>query len=96
MTITMGDTDTDTDILSALDFEYAPPCEHLKNGESDCDNPAEWKAHFSCCGKMMLLCTKHKEDAINFLKAIGGSGYHAKKLGGCGSPKATLTGWERI
>lgn len=52
MSATVIENDLDTDLLSVLDFEFAPPCEVPKG----CDNTAEWKVTVSCCGQMYLMC----------------------------------------
>jgi hypothetical protein len=61
-------TDLDADLLSLLDFEYAPPCEAADpDGTNGCDKTAEWKLIVSCCGAVWLLCEEHKELNVNVI-----------------------------
>lgn len=60
MTATINEVDTD--FLSILDFEYAPPCET----PSGCDETAKWKVRVGCCGHVWLLGQKCVDQIIEW------------------------------
>jgi hypothetical protein len=69
----MTSTDTELDELTFLDFEFEVPCEIRK-----CEpRVAEWKAITKCCGWIILMCTPHVEDWLEY--SSGGGGWICNK-----------------
>lgn len=81
--MTIMDADLDTDIIMALDFEYAPPCEAVHG--CHLDEVATWKVIWSCCGGINLYCDTHKENLLIVLELYKDTNLeHAPEKGGCG------------
>lgn len=58
MTTTISETGTES--LEHLDFEFEPPCERgMDERYSNCDDVATWKVTFMCCGTIMVFCEEH-------------------------------------
>lgn len=71
MTTTLGETDVDW--LELIDFDTDIACEDVSG---DCDLAVEWKVTSTCCGTSNLLCTLHKDTAVErvrvALNQVGG------------------------
>jgi hypothetical protein len=79
-------TQTDTEILNALDYEYVPPCEITHRGGT-CEGPAVWVRRGRCpaCGLVVavLACdaTRRNHPA---LVASGHQMLHNSAIPACG------------
>lgn len=73
-------TVTDTEILSALDFEPTLPCGHSQHATRHADQPASWWAHARCpkCGHEATypICDSGRRDflAADFVQDGRGCG----------------------
>lgn len=96
MTATIIESDVDTDVISLLDFSYAPQCEYETfMEESHCDAEAEYKMVLSCCAETWLMCEDHMLQVVTWVKRAR-LPVHDENAGGCGAGPIHFTIIERL